>query len=798
MYKKARRVAGRVKRRYFVKTKKPYIPSFSEHELIHALQGYIEPEADFPSRSQGDSTATISREDVATYFSRTERRPSFFVAPTRVAELASDMSRLHPQWRERLLRQTTSERTQGLQIFSVMGPPLKPGFAWGELPDGSNGDDLYGIRPHRFAFAPRHVLAVVYDGASTGDIADILEDWMRYVALGKSEMPYASALVVIQRLLALSWAHAFAMALPCKGDPDVVRLQFDILRILRADIQFLLPILGQSPPNNHLLADLFGAWYIRLLFPEFVPGPVDLAPHEHAWLAELERQVYADGTGFEPALHYHEFGCEMAAAYLLLSRRNSRRVPAATLLRIERMLDFQASLAGPNDLTVPFGDATEDPLFPLDCGDGWATAALRELYRALFRPECSPAPPSTPSVERAFWLLGGELAPSQNQEESTQRTRSARYWPNGGIGIFRDDTVGLNLVFRTGPAEHAHLAAGHMHADLLSICVSSRTQPILTDPGTMTYRHCHSSVTPGRSYFSGPAAHNGLSFGSIDPLGAVVGDFRKRDGVLSRVRTTHTLLGGGLAWLEAEIRGNSVYNGYRRGIVHVQGFYWIIYDWLPQGLEEHVAVYGFQAAPEARVEHDEDGIQWLHCANESIWLSRGPGLEAPEQICGQSDPPGGWVAPRYGELKSAPQLRYRASSGSVLTAFVLGTGKQTVQPVSIHALETGIAIQMEGRESRDLLLLATHDEPIRVNTEMFCGQANALWLTGVREKPGLLRCLDYQKTENNGETLEGRASSSRCTPMFPARNNDDDSVGKPEMESNEPKNLLVSFAGAKW
>jgi hypothetical protein len=757
---------------------------------MHALQGLIGPERGFACKAQPDAEHAPSRGDVAAYFCR-RKQPRFFVDVGKVAELANLVSVQHPQWRERLLKLTASERTDGPQIYCLRGPPLQPGFPWGELPDGANDDDLYAVRPHRFAFAPRQALAAVYGQASAGVLADLLEDWMHYATHNASPMPYASSLVVIQRLLALSWAHAFAAALSDKEDPDAVRLQIDILRIIRADIGFLLPRLGQSAPNNHLLADRFAAWYIRLLFPEFVPGPMELNGHEVAWLAELDRQVYADGTGFEPALHYHEFGCEMAVAYLLLNHRNSRHVPGATLRRIERMLDFQVALAESNGLTVAFGDAIEDPLFPLDCGQGWATGGLRELYRALFRPELSPALPSTPSVERAFWLLGGELAAPQ-EAVGKKNARRARFWPDGGFGIFPDETSSAKLVFRTGPAEHHHLAAGHMHADLLSVYVSAGTQAVLVDAGTPSYRYHGSGTSSGRAYFAGPAAHNGLSLESIDPLGAVVGDFRKRRSVQTRIRTTQALLGDGFAWLEAEVRGPSVYAGYRRGVVHIHGSYWVIYDWLPPGRDDYAASFSFQTAPDTRIVNDKAGLQWLQSADETFWLANGPGLEEPENICGQSDPLGGWVAPQYGETVPAPQLRYRAASQKGLTAFVLGAGAEPKRPISIQALGTGMAIRIEGDETQDILLLAICDELVRVATAEDYGATGALWLKRTQGQSRMLRCLGYRELEQADEPSRVAGSPESGIPVFRTNGNSQ------ELERRDPKNLSISFAGLCW
>ncbi len=784
------RFARKLKNRLLRPRAKPHVPSFAESGLVLALRKYVGSESFSQASLPGakpDRLPTCG-EDVAAYF-RQRHSPSFFADTGTLAALANRMSSDHPGWRDRLVAIADADRTDGLEIYSVTGPPLRPGFPWGGLHPEPSDDDLYSVRPHRFGFAPRHALAVLYGEEPATALADILEDWMAFAARGGSELPYCSALVVIQRLLALSWAHAFVMALPEPEDAATTRLHVAILRIVHADIRFLLPRLGQSATNNHLLADRFASWYVHLLFPEFVDDTMDLNACEAAWLAELERQVYPDGTGFEHSLHYHELGCEMAAAYMLLCRRNSRPIASATLERIERMLGFQAGLAGPGSVTVPFGDATEDPLFALDTGNGWATAGIRELYRALFQPELSPAAPASPSVERAFWLLGGALAPresfSGDQEDRPQ------LWPDGGFGVLPGEPGSARLVFRTGPGIRQDLVAGHMHADLLSVCVTHGDRPVLTDPGTWGYRWRPGETGPGRAYFSGPAAHNGLALAAVDPLGPVQGDFRKET-IPIRVDTTRCLIGRGIAWLEAEIRGSSPYAGYRRGVVHVSGAYWIIYDWLPPGVEKSSAALSFQTAAGVQTRQTGTGTVLLETSAGTLWLAKGPGLDEPQIIQGRSDPPGGWVAPSYGTLIPAAQLRYGVAGDAALTTFTLGTGVAAARAVAVSVLETGLVMKIEGSDTSDLLLLAAHDEPVAVGMADAQGKAEAVWMRSRGQRPELLRCLGFADGVNRENRLPkgvGHADSGVMRPF---------AGGQHEIECVDPENLSIALSGEAW
>lgn len=782
--------ARKLKRRLFDRPPKPYVPSFAEDDLVRAVRTYLEGREPAARPDSGPDRPPLPGvgDDVVAYFVRRDAA-SFFAGRETVAGLAAQMASSRPQWRERLLELTASDLAGGLKIYSIIGPPLRPGFPWIGLPVEPNGDDLYSIRPHRFGFAPRHALAVLYGGEPAKVLADILEDWMAFAASGRSEFPYVSSLVVIQRLLALSWAQAFVAALPDGRDPDAARLHANILRIICADIRFLMPRFGKTAPNNHLLADRFASWYIRLLFPEFVSGPANLDEHEAVWLAELERQVYPDGTGFEHALHYHEFGCEMAIAYVLLCRRNARAIPWAALERIERMLEFQVALAGSDSTTMSFGDAIEDPLFNLDPAEGWCTAGIREVYRALFRPELPPASPAIPSVERAFWLLGGALAPPRST--TLDRNSAPRVWPDGGFAIFPDASGATRVIFRTGPARHHAVVAGHMHADLLSVCVTHKDQPIFVDAGTWTYRWTASDTGAGRAWFAGPAAHNGLALDAIDPLGAVRGHFRGRD-VSTRVSTTQRRVGDRLRWMEAEICGEPPYASYRRGVVHIPGVYWIIYDVLPPGIGSHTATLGFQAAAGVRATCDDAAMVSLETGSVNLWLAAGPGLERPRVVCGESDPPGGWVSPVYGERTPASQLRYGIAHGTRATAFALGTGDDAAWPVAVHALKSGVVVEIEGPEVRDILLLATHDEAIDVRTAGGAAIAAAVWVRTRQSRPEAMRCLGFQEIEPRAREASGGPSQTESGAALSGGG-----AGH-EVERLEPAGLSVFLSGRKW
>lgn len=696
-----------------------------------------------------------------------EEGATFFVDPQRIADLAHALRTSDSPWAARTLARVTRDRTTGLPVYSSTAPALDGTFPWGRVEKGPGDDVLYAVRPHRFAFAPRFALAILYEGISADVLADVLESWIAFAKEGASSYPYLSTLVVIQRSLALSWAYAFVCASSASLTGAGIRARAGILKILQADIDFLFPRLGTGHPNNHLLVERFAAWYFAVVFPRMIPAGGDLDELERRFVEELLRQTYPDGGGFEHSLHYHEFGCEMAAAYLLLCRRAGRSAPPAVSQRVRRMLEFQVELAGPGCVTLGYGNATEDPLFPLDSEEGYATAGLREMYRSLFRPDLSPAARSTPSIERAFWLLGGRIAEDPHRPLASTGVVS---WPDSGFHLFSEPQRPARLVFRTGPAQGRHLMPGHMHSDLLGVYAASGAEPFLVDAGTWSYRiRATQSVSPDRRYFAGASAHNTLLIGDVDPLGGLRGDFRDGEpGV--RIRVRRLAAENRIAVVECEMIGHALYGGHRRGIVHVEGNCWILYDRLPAAMPDQALRLNFQVSPDVRPVPAGHDFVIVEGRSDSFWIAKGSTLAAAEIVKGRLDPPAGWFSPRYGEAVPASQLSYALDRSCSSAALVFGFGGEDPFPVDVDEFDGCLAVRWRRGESTELLLIGSESEAIQVTRGGRRSEADVVW---------------YRRT---GSSTELRIVASTTPPSTPL-----DGAGK-RLESD----VSLVLGGREW
>jgi hypothetical protein len=282
-----------------------------------------------------------------------------------------------------------------------------------------------------------------------------------------------------------------------------------------------------------------------------------------------------------------------------------------------------------------------------------------------------------------------------------------------------------------------------------------------------------------------------LALDAVDPLGPVQGDFRKKT-IPIRVGITRCLIGRRIAWLEAEICGSSPYAGYRRGVVHVSGAYWIIYDRLPPGAEKFPAALSFQTAAGVQARQTGTGTVLLETSAGTLWLANGPGLHEPQIIQGRSDPPGGWVAPSYGALIPAAQLRYGIAEEATLTAFTLGIGVAAARAIAVSVLKTGLVIKIEGPDTFDLLLLAAHDEPVAVDMADAHGKAEAVWMRTRRQRPELLRCLGFADGVNRENRLPKGVKHADGGAVHPF-------VGEQhEIECVDPENLSIALSGETW
>ena len=106
--------------------------------------------------------------------------------------------------------------------------------------------------------------------------------------------------------------------------------------------------------------------------------------------------------------------------------------------------------------------------------------------------------------EETLWLLGEQGVAEFDRIEAKQPGMSSVALPETGLYVMSSSERKLQAVIDAGP--QGALAAGHGHADALSLTLHAEERELLGDPGTYEYV----SAGTERDQFRGTAAHNTL------------------------------------------------------------------------------------------------------------------------------------------------------------------------------------------------------------------------------------------------------------------------------------------------
>lgn len=745
--RRVRRLFGRFLRRdNDQRSALPPPPRFAEEELFAHLRV---PEGALQAWREGRREAAWDA--LIEHFCR--REPALgFIAPARVPGLTAKAADRFPSWRGRLLAKVEEESSLGLAVYDRRADPLGPDFNWNLAVAGPLEDILYGLRPHRFGFVARWAQACHYEPALVPRLEAVLAGWMAQARKPEGPMAYRTSLVVIYNLVALVLAWPFLAALDGPETAAAVdgaalwRLRKRVLQVLFANCRFLVAATGTGVANNHLLAEHFARWLIAALLPEFDPDP-DRVGAEANWLKELERQSFGDGGSIEHSLHYQELASELAVAYLLISRSNGWPLPQSARERIGRMLAFQTAFTGSALLPAAFGNTTEDPMLALGAGEGWQSALLLEVQRCCFDPQAAPADDDAPGREAAYWLLEGDLAADP---EAPSAEVPFRFFPDSGFALFAEPGAEACLIFRLGPSPAAPGIGGHSHGDLLSLCLRVGSEMVLAPPGTYSYRFKPHPDLPGRpnlrAHFASARSRSALYFEGLEPYGDLTGDFRLWTLPCQVASRQNSAAGAGLSWADGCVVGASSYTGHRRGVIHLWGRGWLVYDRLPPRSDGTAAAVGWQLAPGLDCRVAGDATAEVQGQGGGTKLAIRPyGTAGPDLVRGGFEPFRGWVSPSYGRLEPAANLRYPLASGARGAAFFLSLEAGEAETLEeMAADDQHLGYRIGEAQGEGLILLDLCDTPKERSWADVTFQGRLLWLSRAGEAV-TVRALDLQR-----------------------------------------------------
>jgi hypothetical protein len=261
-------------------------------------------------------------------------------------------------------------------------------------------------------------------------------------------------------------------------------------------------------PNTHLLGECAALFMVGTQFPS-LRSASRWAPT--AWdtlWRSARQQVREDGFYFERSTYYHVYALDMLLHCRILAARNDVKIPADADELLTRMLN-SLMLLGRAGQVHSMGD---------DDGGRWFDPSRNRaehmidplaLGTALFRRgDLKSAAPGF--SEEALWLLGTRGLKDFDALHATEPSRESATLKETGIYLMSEPRDKIQLMIAAGSLGQG--SAGHAHADLLSVQLIRRGQPLLADSGTLEY-----TLQSGeRERLRGTAAHNTLTVDGND------------------------------------------------------------------------------------------------------------------------------------------------------------------------------------------------------------------------------------------------------------------------------------------
>jgi hypothetical protein len=549
-----------------------------------------------------------------------------------------------------------------------------PRVFWFDVPflDPEVGDHkvIWELNRHQHWLALGRALWLTRDRRYAWAIVAQLESWLE-ANPPLTGVNWTSALELGFRSLSSVWALHFLLADTSEGSAGPSRAPWllDLLLALDRQLTHLEQNLSYYfSPNTHLTGEALALYVAGLSLPELAGARRWTATGRRILLAEIDRQIGADGGHAERSTHYHRYTLDFYLLALLMAERSkdteaiTRFTDAAT-----RLAEFARVIADDNGRLPLIGDDDGGMLWPIagracdDIRDSLALAAI-----VLGRPEF--APWGVP--EEVFWIAGRtalDQEPFINAHRHDAVPTTSRALTDTGYVVARDGAGG-HLVFDVGV--HGYMNGGHAHADALSITLSLAGRPVLIDPGTSTY-----TMNPElRDRLRRTANHNTLTLdgqSSSIPSGpfhwywrtdAQPGGFRQ-NARFDWAEGWHDGFGG---------------NRHRRNIFRAPAGGWIVVDEV-LGRGRHTADLHWHFDPAWSIIADSPArLRACHFEHRrTVWVAHDGAATA--LMHGDDDSGLGWFAPAYGTL--IPTWTARVSrAGSTPFSIVTWFGTATAAP----------------------------------------------------------------------------------------------------------------------
>ena len=526
------------------------------------------------------------------------------------------------------------------------------------------GDIKYLWEPNRHL----HLVTLAQAYALTGNdryagtIREHLESWFDACPY-KMGANWSSALEPALRLVnwALAWQLVGGAESAMFATPEGERFRARWLESVFQHAEFVSGHFSQhSSANNHLIGEAAGVFTAGMAWPHWERS----AEWTEAARAILEREALmqnaADGVNREQAVAYQHFTFDLLLLPLLAARANGGGFSSDYVTRLEKMLEFLASIMDVSGNLPMIGDSDDAFVARIDPRESSCrTRSLLATGAVLFRRGDFKAK-AGPLDDKTRWLLGAEAqAVFDSVEAGPARLPVRREFPEGGYYILGDafETPGeVRLIVDAGPLGYQAIAA-HGHADALAFTLSLGGREFLVDPGTFAYH----TEPLWRTYFRGTGAHNTVRIDREDqsePGGKFMW-LRKADAGCAawQASSEEDFFEG---WHDGYLRLEDPVMHHRSIRLLKKERRIVIEDRLQMEGEHEVELF-FHWSERCSVQADgkafvaEQGGRTV-----KLWLPELPG-GAGELLTASMDPIGGWISRRFDVREPAPTVRWRAT-----------------------------------------------------------------------------------------------------------------------------------------
>lgn len=513
--------------------------------------------------------------------------------------------------------------------------------------------------------------------------ASSVREWIAANPVGWG-INWASSLEVALRLISWCWALQLfrgARALT----PDLFAEMRAGIRSHAAHVERYLS--HYTSPNTHLTGEALGLFYAGTQFPDLSESGRWTTTGERILAEQVALQVLHDGVYFEQTTCYQRYTIEIYLHFLVLASRCGRRVPEAVPDRIRKALDFLLALSTPRGSVPSMGDGDGGWLLPLHRRDPNDVRGIFSTAAALFgRPEYAWVAGGL--APETGWLLGrGGAAAFRAVAPAPPKPSSHELFGAGGYVVMRSGWGPRDhqIIFDVGPLGPP-AAAGHAHADLLSVQCALFGEPFIVDPGTFRY----AADSSWRDIFRGTAAHSTVT---VDGGGQAVpsGPFAWHATPGARLRRFAS--DESLGYADAE---HGAYRRladpvvHRRRVLFLKPRLLVLVDDL-QGKAGHRIDTRFQFGA-LRAEQRDGWVRATAPGGAGLWIRSFANVDLTTRIAeGSEAPPEGWVSPDYGQRRPAPLMIVTADALLPLRIITLlvPTAGEPDRPPEVSLLNRG-------------------------------------------------------------------------------------------------------------